>query len=1057
MKRILRSKGLCFSISLLVFYLSIAQLSFSQDCKTQAANKLSTYDASFQNFMNPAGKPVSWDVSKMKPRLTKVESWMRTMLKGFTGAKLMYGNYYFLDPLHTDLFYKTSGLERYYESNMLFFAYYCYENNNKIFTEGESGSNIKVIFNNVFSCGLTTDAGVYSINGKPAFKIFQKKRSEGRIDFYEQRSQDNATAKMYTANDYIILRNSDHPVFIPVTRQAYLQQMLKDVENSGSGDTKAMSDIYQNNIKQFEAEMKAYKLDKNYTAEKEAKRRKWFEEDQEKLKKITSKINPDTEAAKAVILQYLKKPAAWLSRSFNNFYPYSTYTANAVSQYCESLDKSLLNKEEETQNEIVSINPAYFNNTLGADVPQLITVHLQNGTYAHMLKVARLIIQPGALGPLEAMLNGKTTIQETESIPVTTASNYAVSYLAKLDKLSPLTIPADMKVTVIPAINNYNNPPARPFNFTVPALSPKVAVLPAALNTTTYPTYIQQLHTNISNAVKPNEKKKADDYIKNKKITRTKEMTNTATAAWLQNAPGISLYLHSKAVSANPLDALAANNFSAFLIMGGLSEKSIPILEYWNKEKPKEATILCNLGNAYYRLGAIDKAMKYLEDCVQYDTLNPTANKILCLLYLKRGDTKKAGDHGTRSLTGSHDEQVIAMLQQLNTKTKAGEIMSRLPVKEFPMLKRIQLPAMPSSLEDMKKFEIELDAAKRSLELTIENIDNKTPKISTDVQQQLLMASFGKGISSIRVKAQYIIMDGMQIYQEQKIREAEVFNYNYKKLAAPFNITTRAIASKYAALLKNLEGGEAGDEDKIQALELARCKEINAEKEKYLAGLSVLVNTYAQRQEFISRKFYRDYANWAPYWMPETTISFPVIERDYLKDIISILSEYKTITKSDCSIFETPQKKDATLQKWEDEYCANFKGMIGLGGAKISWTCNSWMVEGGEGLVGELGVNYSDDGAFEDFIISAGVGETFSIGNSLANIEASTSVKDFIRIGADKSSGKWTVKDFGVKGTVSAEGNIGTKNVEINILELSAAVNAGVSLNSEVPALFHLN
>jgi hypothetical protein len=231
----------------------------------------------------------------------------------------------------------------------------------------------------------------------------------------------------------------------------------------------------------------------------------------------------------------------------------------------------------------------------------------------------------------------------------------------------------------------------------------------------------------------------------------------------------------------------------------------------------------------------------------------------------------------------------------------------------------------------------------------------KFPKTSDDMQQKLLMASFANGISSIRVKAQHIIMDGMQTYQQEKVREAEVFNYNYKKLAAPFNIKTKAIATKYAALLKNLEGGEAGDEDKIQSLELARCKEINAEKEKYLEGLSTLVNSYAQRQEFISRKFYRDYANWAPYWMPETTISFPSIEKDYLKDIANILSEYKTVTRSDCSIFEAATKKDGTLQKWEDEYCANFKGQVGMGGVKLSWTCNSWKVEGGEGICRRIG------------------------------------------------------------------------------------------------------
>src|SRR5213595_1349590 len=98
MKRILLFPKLWFSISLIAFYLSIAHLSFSQDCNTQAANKPSTYDANFQNFVNPVGKPASWDISKTKPQLAKVESWMRTMLKGFTGAKLMYGNYYFLDP-----------------------------------------------------------------------------------------------------------------------------------------------------------------------------------------------------------------------------------------------------------------------------------------------------------------------------------------------------------------------------------------------------------------------------------------------------------------------------------------------------------------------------------------------------------------------------------------------------------------------------------------------------------------------------------------------------------------------------------------------------------------------------------------------------------------------------------------------------------------------------------------------------------------------------------------------------------------------------------------------
>ena len=151
-------------------------------------------------------------------------------------------------------------------------------------------------------------------------------------------------------------------------------------------------------------------------------------------------------------------------------------------------------------------------------------------------------------------------------------------------------------------------------------------------------------------------------------------------------------------------------------------------------------------------------------------------------MYLKKGDAKKAGEHGTKSITTCHDEEVIAILRQLDNKVKTGEIMSRfppLPLKEFPMLRRIKLPVMPSALDDMAQFTIELNALRESLKMTIADIESKHPKPGDDIQQQLLMASFKKGISPIRVKAQHIIMDGMQIYQAAKAKEADVFDYHF--------------------------------------------------------------------------------------------------------------------------------------------------------------------------------------------------------------------------------------------------------------------------------------
>ncbi len=1072
MKKILLLPGLAFSVSFIAICLLMAQLSFAQDCKTQAANKPSTVvrgTDDFFDFSHYTTKPAKWNITKMKLPLAKAESWIKNRLTGFTGAKQLYYNSYWLDYVVSEkgtgsdeIFYKATGIKSFYSAKTMFFAYYCYDNSNTIHTEGESGSSIYVNFNNVFTSGLTTDAGVYTINNKPAFKIIRKKNSDGKVDFYEQRAQHNATAEMFTANHYIILRNSDKPVFITVTRKEYLQQMLKDAEAAGTKNNNTFTEMYNLNVKQFEAEMKVYKeKDKSYTPEKEAKRRKWFEEDQEKLKKTISKIGPDSDAAKEVIQQYLKKPAEWLDRSFSSFYPDFIYTANGVRHYLENLDRISVNgageAEEVTHEEIATINPAYFNKTLSSDVPQLIMVHLRGGSYPHMKKVAALVKQPGALAALEAILNPGKSASPLVA-PSEIVSNYSLNYLPKLKTLTPLIVPVGMKPSVIPVTANYNNaPPAAALNFTLPPLSAKLNQLPQLVTAESYTAYIQQLHNAISNAVKPNEKKKADEYVTNKKITQSKQISNTAFAAWLQNAQATSLYLYSKAVLSNPSDVLAANNFSAFLIMGGLPEKSIPMLEYWNKQKPGEASILSNLGNAYYRLGDMDKAMKYLQQCVQKDSLHPTANKILCMMYLKKGDTKNAKDHGTKSLTGSYDEQIVTILRQVDTKTKPGEIMSRLPAKEFPMLKRIKLPAMPSTLEDMEQFAIELEAEKKSLEITIDAIKTKMPKVNDDAKQKILIASFTKGISPLGIKAQHIIMDAMQTYQREMIRENDVFKYNLNLLIAPYSIKINAISKKYSAQLNKLEGGEAGDEDEIAALELARCKELNTEKGKYLAGLAPLVNGYAQRLEFITRKFYRDYANWAPYWVPETTISFPSIEQAYLEAVSNILSQYTIVSKNNCTPFEPLLKKDGKLQKWEDEYCANFKGTIAIGFGSISQTCNSWSVEGGEGIGFEFEMNYADDGSFEDFTIGAGPGASWEIaGGGIAEIGAEASVKEFIKIGPNKATGKWEVKDFGVKTEVSLEGSIGNISGEIKIIELSAAVNAGFSAGGVVAPILNL-
>ncbi len=193
--------------------------------------------------------------------------------------------------------------------------------------------------------------------------------------------------------------------------------------------------------------------------------------------------------------------------------------------------------------------------------------------------------------------------------------------------------------------------------------------------------------------------------------------------------------------------------------------------------------------------------------------------------------------------------------------------------------------------------------------------------------------------------------------------------------------------------------------------------------------------------------------------MPKTIISFPSIESAYLKDISSILSEYKIVHKSDCSVFEELAKKDGKLQEWEDEFCASFKGKYGIAVASMEYDCNGWKIEGGEGILGEMGANYNDDGSFDSFTVGGGLGESWNMGaNGIAEIEAGASVKEFVKIGKDRSTGGWEVKDFGVKGGISLQGKaLGVSTGEMNVAEVSVTVNAGVQVGGAVAPVLNLN
>jgi hypothetical protein len=406
--------------TVVLIFLIAAQTCYAQDCKIQAANKLSTTER-FPDVTIGSGTAAKANINPalIKPRLIKAEGWLNGLLNGFTGTKLGYQNSYVYNNSSDfgKLFQAETGIKGYYYSQMRFFAYYCNQQN-KIIPEGESGSSVMVYFNSFFAGygahGLCTDIGPITINGKPVFEIFEKKSTQGRIDLYERMWQVNVNDNYGSKDDYIVIRNSDKPVFIPITRKELLPQLLKDIETSRASRTTMARSIHNPaneaaNKAAFDAELKRIDNSKNYTKEQMAPYRKrfveTFETEQQKLDKEINKIEADTKGGREVVSEYMKRPAEWLGRTIKHIFSGSVYNALSVRSYLDELDVVRYRPEEETSTLIVSLNPSYYNKSLAADVPQLILIQVAKGSYPHMKKVADLIRKPGSLATLEALLN----------------------------------------------------------------------------------------------------------------------------------------------------------------------------------------------------------------------------------------------------------------------------------------------------------------------------------------------------------------------------------------------------------------------------------------------------------------------------------------------------------------------------------------------------------------------------------------------------------------------------------------------------------------------------
>jgi tetratricopeptide (TPR) repeat protein len=195
---------------------------------------------------------------------------------------------------------------------------------------------------------------------------------------------------------------------------------------------------------------------------------------------------------------------------------------------------------------------------------------------------------------------------------------------------------------------------------------------------------IKRIHIDVEKLIPAAEKTGAARiYQETKKnFSSAFAVNNAAAGCWLYGHWEKALWLSGKACLDSMADPDNLNNYAAYLTMIGGEHAAIPILRYLNKKYPGNSTVLNNIGQAWFGLGDIPAAKKFLDSATIFFPEHSTANLTLSNIYLSRGDSVNAIAALRRSLRSSFSIEKTAALESLGEELDDDDIEFDYPMED---------------------------------------------------------------------------------------------------------------------------------------------------------------------------------------------------------------------------------------------------------------------------------------------------------------------------------------------------------------------------------------
>jgi hypothetical protein len=583
----------------------------------------------------------------------------------------------------------------------------------------------------------------------------------------------------------------------------------------------------------------------------------------------------------------------------------------------------------------------------------------------------------------------------------------------------------------------------------------RIAAIPNAVTDSKMAAYIAAVQKSVTALLKPEvvaTGNKAYDYIKS--VSKNSgEAANMSVGFWLAGQPEIAIHILGKICAEDAGNTDNLNNYAAMLSMLDAPQLAIPILNNLNTKFPKNSTLLNNLGQAWFGLGEIGKAEKYLDSVIRIYAYHPQANLTKAAIEESRGNIVNAKEAVKKSMQHSYTKDKEEKLAKLGEKTSEKNF--RLPrrTKADPMnLSGFQSPGFPKSVDECiqaekewKEFYDQLDnkySLLQKLKKQADEIAAKGQALRLKADMDLVRTAMAKpGTQGQFISVpMYADRAGKMYtaYTELYSKKLESF---LKKAADYMKGEAVTVANLYSEEMKKLheEDNEQTGEGKPNKDYCPKYKEAS---DKYLKIINPKLEEFYKESLKLQKEFLNESAYWYLYiqWpdtYEATKLSFQMSWLNTLKQGMGLSGFDKgypffSITQYVCKKEEKEPGKNK-LKEFDDIAC-QYNSKVDFKTIVIETNCSHTKITYNMGpakiIEKELGTEYTGSTIKLTPKVSVG-GQAGPI-----KIEGSVGVDVTVEVGKDNE-----VKEWG--GTV-------TTGIEAGVGISKGPVKAGVTVSEAV-------